>query len=201
MMNLLFINNIMLITSLMFSQLTTVLILALPLALWEQVICLILMTKSSTTVKRIGPWLVPDSESVRTTANGLEQNPNVTVKLVLYQEVHICGISAMMIIHVPINEKRLEYLCCCYPADFTYDTPEEASESFSTSLKANLELTQQHEQTGSITYCSLPLQECHGFNTLHETYLLFFQVSTGKKYNYIRVENLISILLSMYLTA
>lgn len=35
----------------------------------------------------------------------------------------------------------------CY-AGFTYDTPEEASEGFSSSLKSNLELSKQHEETG-----------------------------------------------------
>ncbi|XP_073727309.1 complement factor B-like [Misgurnus anguillicaudatus] len=35
----------------------------------------------------------------------------------------------------------------CY-ADFTYDTPEEASESFSSSLKTNLQVSQQYEEIG-----------------------------------------------------
>uniref|UniRef100_A0A672PDF8 Complement factor b, like n=1 Tax=Sinocyclocheilus grahami TaxID=75366 RepID=A0A672PDF8_SINGR len=36
----------------------------------------------------------------------------------------------------------------CY-ADFTYDSPEEASEGFSSSLKSNLAVSQQHEGTGN----------------------------------------------------
>ncbi|XP_016109715.1 complement factor B-like, partial [Sinocyclocheilus grahami] len=39
----------------------------------------------------------------------------------------------------------------CY-ADFTYDSPEEASEGFSSSLKSNLAVSQQHEGTVSDQY-------------------------------------------------